>query len=243
MATDRAGRSKTSRTSRTGSSVCIGHSHAGALAAAAKALGRDVDSILFWSEAGAIDPDGSLRADLAERVRRARRVVAAVGGSSAAVIGLVEYHRAFDFVLPSEPDLPLDPDRELVPADVVRAALAAEEAKYEPMLEQLKALSVGPVVQIESPPPVYDNGFIVPHVPWSLWPDQPRIVAPPALRYKLWRLSSEVLAATCARLGVIFQPAPKASMDAKGFLRPGLSTDGIHADVPYGQMFWDDLGP
>src|ERR1700761_5450888 len=95
---------------QTGRIVCIGHSHAAAVAHAAQAQGRQIDPILFWSEAGAVGADGALRPDLADRVRRAPKVVTAVGGSSAAVVGLVEHHRPFDFVLPSEPDLPLAPD-------------------------------------------------------------------------------------------------------------------------------------
>ena len=240
MATDRIGRAATS-TNQAGSVVCIGHSHAAAVAQAAQAQGRDVDPILFWSEAGSVGDDGALRSDLAERVRRAHKVVACVGGSSAVVIGLVEHHRPFDFVLPSEPDLPLDPARELVPVDAVRYALAAEEAKYTPLLEQVKALSSGPVVQIESPPPVHDSDFIAGFVPWSLWPDQPQAVSPPALRYKLWRLCSEVVAANCAKLGVIFQSAPKASLDGAGFMAPGLSSDGIHGDASYGHLVWGEL--
>lgn len=187
--------------------------------------------------------DGKLRPDLAERLARAHKVVAAVGGSSAAVIGLVEHHRPFDFVLPAEPDLPLDPTRELAPVDGVRAALAAEEGKYTPLLEQVRALSHGPVFQLEAPPPVQDSAMIAEFVPWSLWPDQPRLVAPPALRYKLWRLSSEVVAAICARLDVIYQPAPRASLDQAGFMAPGLSADGIHGDIAYGHLVWDELGP
>lgn len=223
--------------------VCIGHSHATAPAHAAREDGREIDAILFWSEAGALGPDGALRPDLAERVRRAGRVIAAIGGASAVELGLLEHHRRFDFVLPAEPDLPLDPERELVPADGVRAALAAVEAPYLPILEQIKALARGPVVQLGPPPPVYDADFITRFVPWGLWPDQPREIAPPLLRYKLWRLSSEVIAATCARLGIVYRPAPKASLDAAGFLREGLSSDGIHGDAAYGRLIWDELGP
>jgi hypothetical protein len=241
MATDRTSRAATS-SDQAGSVVCIGHSHATAVAQAALARGRDIDPILFWSEAGAVDSDGALRPDLADRVRRAHKVIAAVGGSSAVVVGLVEHQRPFDFVLPSEPELPLDPTRELLPADAVRAALAAEEAKYTPLLEQVKVLSSGVVIQIEAPPPVEDSAFISGFVPWSLWPDQPQAVAPAALRYKLWRLSSEVIAATCARLDVIYQPAPSASLDRAGFMAPGLSSDGIHGDSSYGQLVWDVLG-
>lgn len=241
MATDRTRRTAASP-GDAGVVVCIGHSHATAVAQAAQARTCDVDAILFWSEARALDTDGKLRPDLAERVRAARKVVAAVGGSSAAVIGLVEHHRPFDFVLPAEPDLPLDPTRELVPVDAVRAALAAEEGKYTSLLEQMRALSHGPVVQIEAPPPVYDSALIAGFVPWSLWPDQPQKVAPPALRYKLWRLSSEVVAAICAQLDVIYQPAPKASLDGTGFMAPGLSSDGIHGDISYGHLVWDELG-
>lgn len=240
--TSRIGRAATS-SDLAGSVVCIGHSHATPVARAAQAQGCDVDPILFWSETDAVGADGALRPDLADRIRRARKVITAVGGASAVVVGLVEHQRAFDFVLPAEPELPLDLTRELLPADAVRAALAAEEGKYTSLLEQIKALSSGDVVQLETPPPVEDGAFISGFVPWPLWPDQPQIVAPATLRYKLWRLSSEVVAATCARLGVIYQPAPRASLSRGGFMAPGLSSDGIHGDTAYGQLVWDSLRP
>jgi hypothetical protein len=240
MARDQTSPARTS-SEEAGSIVCIGHSHAAAIALAGEAQGHDLDPILFWSEAGAVGADGALRPDLAERVRRGRKVITAVGGSSAGVIGLVEHHRPFDFVLPSEPDLPLDPARELAPADAVRAALAAEEAKYTPLLAQVRDLNPGEVVQVEAPPPVHDSEFIARFVPWGLWPDQPQAVSPPVLRYKLWRLSCEVIADICARLGVNYQPAPKASLDDACFMRPGLSSDGIHGDVNYGHLVWREL--
>lgn len=243
MAIEQADRAVAAPGALAAPTVCIGHSHATAAAQAARADGREIDAILFWSEAGALGPDGLLRPDLAERVRGAGAVVAAIGGASAVVVGLVEHHRPFDFVLPTEPDLPLDPQRELVPAAGVRAALEAAEAPYTPLLAQLRALNAGPIVQLGPPPPVYDNALIEASVPWGLWPDQPRSIAPPLVRYKLWRLSSEVIAAACARLGVIFQPAPKASLDAAGFLRPALSADGLHGDAAYGRLIWDELDP
>lgn len=242
MATDRTGRAGNSSGKAIGV-VCVGHSHATAVAQAAQAQGCDVDPILFWSEAGAVGADGAFRPDLADRIRRAGKVITAVGGASAVVVGLVEHQRPFDFVLPAEPELPLDPTRELLPADAVRAALAAEEGKYTSLLEQIKALSSGDVIQIETPPPVEDGAFISGFVPWPLWPGQPQVVAPATLRYKLWRLSSEVVAANCARLGILYQPVPRASLDRAGFMAPGLSSDGIHGDTAYGQLVWNSLRP
>lgn len=221
--------------------VCIGYSHAGVLWGTGREQGRDIDAIMLWYEQNAVGSDGALRPDLAARVRQGRCVLAAVDRAGASVVGLVEHHRPFDFVLPAEPDLPVDPARELVPADGVRAAIAAAEAPVLGMLEQLAKLAQGPIVQVEPPPPAHDNGLVARHVPWGFWPGQPRAVAPPLLRYKLWRLGSEVLAETCARAGVHYLRVPKAAQDDAGFMREGLSLDGFHGDTPYGELLWNDL--
>jgi hypothetical protein len=222
--------------------VVIGHSHGAALAEAGIERGLPIDAILFWSEArGSIGEDGRLREDLAERVRRASRVIASIGGGSQTVVGLIEQNRPFDFVLPDEPDLPLDEERELVPADCVRAAHAHCEAPFASLFDQLEALNPGRVLQVEPPAPVYDSDRILPFVPWDLWPGRPQRIAPPLLRYKCWRVNCDVIRDNAAAAGVPYQTVPKASQDDAGFLHPDLAKDGIHGTPGYGQMVWDQI--
>jgi hypothetical protein len=224
--------------------VCIGHSHAFALARGAERDGVPLDAINFW-ETG--DPWSrgeatiALRPDLAARVRPGRLVLSLIGGSAHTVLGMVEHPRPFDFVLPSEPDLPIDERRELVPAEAVRATLAEMALPFLANLPCVLDVATGPVIQLEPPPPVADEARIAPHVPWGFFPGQPRVIAPKWLRYKLWRLHSEVIAAACAQYGIGYRRVPAQAKDADGFLDPRYDHDGAHANAAYGALVLEDL--
>lgn len=220
---------------------CIGHSHAAAVAEAGAKRGLEIDALLFWSQAGLLREDGRLTAPAEDRIRRADRVVASIGGGAYTSVALVEHHRPFDFVLPSEPDLPLDAARELVPAEGLRAAIAQREAAFADVLRQIQALRREPVIQLEPPPSVQDSAVIAGAVPWDLWPGQPRAVSPPGVRYKAWRLNCEIIAERCAAAGADYLAVPAAALDGAGFLRADLSADGIHGAPEYGLMVWDEI--
>jgi hypothetical protein len=225
--------------------VCIGHSHALALARGAEQSGVALDAINFWwtGEPWVREAAGvKLRPDLAERVEQGQLVLSLIGGSAHTVLGMVEHPRPFDFVLPSEPDLPTDITRELVPAEAVRAKLIEMSAEYLATVPVLLGVATGPVIQLEPPPPIADADRIIPHVPWGFFPGQPRLVAPKWLRYKLWRLHSEVIAAACAAFGVSYRPVPNRAKDGEGFLNPRYDEDGAHANAAYGALVLDDLG-
>jgi hypothetical protein len=221
--------------------VCIGHSHVTALQLAGDPR---LDPINFW---GTGDPwvqvgdQTHLRADLAERVGRGRLVLSLIGGSAHTVLGMVEHPRPFDFILPSEPGLPFDEGRDLVPADAVRAKLTEMAYEYLPKIEVIARAASAPVVHLEPPPPLADGSLIFPHVPWVFFPDQPKVVAPKWLRYKLWRMHSEIIAEACERFGVIYSRAPVGALDTEGFLHPRYDQDGAHANAAYGAMVLQEL--
>jgi hypothetical protein len=227
-----------------GNWVCIGHSHALALERGAALGGRVLDTMNFWQTGEPWQREGGtirLRPDLAERVGRGRPVLSVIGGAAHTVLGMVEHPRPFDFVLPADPDLPVDEAREIVPAEAVRAKLTELAQPYFETLPALLDAAAAPVIQIQPPPPVADESRIAPHVPWGLFPGQPQRIAPKWLRYKLWRLHGELIAAACARLGIAFLPAPEAAQDAEGFLDAGYDEDGAHANAAYGALVLEQV--
>lgn len=224
--------------------VCIGHSHATALERGAVRSGRTLDTMNFWHTGEPWLRDGCairLRPDLAERIARGRKVLSTIGGSAHTVLGMVEHPRPFDFVLPADATLPVDEAREIVPAEAVRAKLADLAGAYFATLPALVDAAAVPVIQIQPPPPVADDSRIAPKVPWGLFPGQPRAIAPKWLRYKLWRLHGELIAAACAKFGIIFLPAPETAQDGEGFLDPGYDEDGAHANAAYGALVLDQV--
>jgi hypothetical protein len=221
--------------------VCIGHSHVVALAQSGD---TELESINFWDTGDPWRYDGGathLRHDLAERVLRGRRVLSLIGGSAHTVLGMVEHPRPFDLIVPSAPDLPLDETRELIPADAVRAKLSEMSEPYLAMLPAVARLCATPLVHIGPPPPVAAEDRIAPHVPWILFPGQPHAIAPKWVRYKLWRVHCEVIAAICTRLDIQYVPAPERSKDEEGFLHPDYDRDGAHANASYGALVLEEL--
>jgi len=225
--------------------LLIGHSHVHAPIEAIREEQLDLDAIAIWVEPGALETGAEgmrFRADLAERIAVERPVFSFVGGNAHTVLGLVDHARGFDFVLPEEPDLPLDPAREIVTAEAVRHALAAIDADLTPILELLVRLTPGRVVHVGPPPPVFVADAARERYPWNMTPDRPRAFAPPWVRYKVWRLSVAMIAERARALGVPFVAAPADAQDDRGFLRDDLRKDVAHANGRYGSLVLRALG-
>jgi hypothetical protein len=136
----------------------------------------------------------------------------------------------------ADPRIACDESRELIPAEAVRAKLIEISSKYLDKVPIIIAASKAPVIHIEPPPPLADAALITPQVPWDLFPGQPRQIAPKWLRYKLWRMHSEVIASTCERLGIDYMRVPAEAKDDEGFLMPCYDQDGAHANAAYGTL-------
>ncbi len=220
--------------------LCIGHSHVACVALAAKTAAYPLEALNFWQRPGAIRQEsGGPRFDITvERRLRDHEglVFLMVGGAAHVEVGLLVHPRRFDFVLPAEPDLPLDPAGELISALAVRRILESMMKDYLALMSLIRGLCAGRVVQVEPPPPSDDPERMQADIPWALFPGRCREVSPAALRYKLWRLHSQVLSDWGAANGVDLLPAPAASMDANGCLRGPYYGDGVHANERYGAL-------
>jgi hypothetical protein len=165
---------------------------------------------------------------------RAEVHVSVLGGNDHSMIGVAAHQPNFDFVLPDAPDLPLNAQAQLVPAEMLREELARRIAPHLRALELLRAAAPGRVLHVESPPPLPEAHILRHPVPFA--GDIAALgVAPALLRYKLWRLHSALYRDACARLGVEFLPAPPAMRDAAGvMLLPGCHPDATHGNALYG---------
>lgn len=211
------------------------------VAQAAQAVGEEIDTLDFWKMPGVIrqEPDGPRFAPGVERRVREHdgTVCSMIGGAVPSVVGFLVHPRRFDFVLPAAPGLPLDPAAELIPASAVRRLLETHMAEYLALMSLVRSLCRGRMVHAEPPPPCAAPERLHPEaVPWALFPDRCREVSPVALRYKLWRLHSQILSEWCARHGVDLLPAPPASHDDEGHLRESFCADGLHGNQRYGAL-------
>lgn len=227
---------------------CIGHSHVEAVEKAADASGRPIEAINFWEvEGGPLgqrDSQGNPRFfdEIAERLRNhVGPVFSHLGGSPPNVIGTLRHPRPFDFVLPSEPDLPLDSDAEVIPSAAVATLLAKAGRPWFGLMRELARLSDGPIFHMEPPPPSEDSERMKKNVLWPLFPGMLHEVSPPIFRYKLWRLHSDVLRDVCRPLGIQLVPVSPRCQTPKGFLDPRFFLDGVHGNVDYGALMIEHM--
>lgn len=164
------------------------------------------------------------------------QMISCVGGNRHNVVGLMKHSRPFDFVLPRMPGLPLHENFELVPAVLIESLIRTLIEKEVAILSALRQLDPD-LIHIESPPPVKDSDFVMANA--GVYFDERGIgasgVNPPWIRYKLWRLYSEIIKQVCEGLGIRFHENPREVVDANGFLVPRAIQDATHANAWYAE--------
>ena len=228
--------------------LVIGQSHIAAVRAAAKTRREAEPDKLRTRVIHTMEPqyapelDGerftpALEDTIRDQIARNRPLVAsASGGNVHNRFALIRHPRPYDFLLSSEDGPPLDPQAEPLPEAQVRAALEAGLGRDRLRLREIRRI-VGDVIQLESPPPVADSGWIAAQAD-AYFKDRGVAdlgVAPAGLRYKIWRLHSRIVAEMCAELGVAFLPVPPDTRDAQGFLRLDHAGDATHGNEAYGE--------
>jgi hypothetical protein len=222
----------------------LGQSHLTALLQAwptAAPLGWEMDYL--QEDSRTLLEDEALRADVRARLAARDVCVSVLGGNDHAVLAMLNHDRVFDVVLPEAPGLPLAPDAELVPAGLLRAEIARRAAPHLTVLAAFAAAAPGRVLHVESPPPIPSVAHIAAHP--GVFRDEiaARGVAPARLRYKAWRLQSDIYRQACQRAGVAFVAAPQAMQDEQGMMREeGWNTDPTHGNERYGAAVLAELG-
>ncbi|HEV7279891.1 MAG TPA: hypothetical protein VGN57_06715 [Pirellulaceae bacterium] len=167
---------------------------------------------------------------------RLQFIVSTFGGNDHNVLGLVNHPQQFDFVLPEEPDLPLQADAEILPHELLRRTLRARLAPTRELMAMLREATELPVLHLESPPTIPSEEHIL-HNRFG-FPEliEEYGVAPAELRYKLWRLHSSLVQEICDELRFKFVPAPKAMQDERNMLvEEAWWYDPTHANEVYGE--------
>ena len=222
--------------------LAIGHSHLGALEFFLRSKQEfsefELEIVqLLSSEYADIeqDSDGRTARTLRQKDENCDLVVLAISGNEHQMMGLVNHPRPFDFVLPERPDLPLQKDREIVPFELIRDTL---ESWMKPdLFRKMSELLTRPMFQLEPPPPVLDEEHIRNHAGIFREKIDKFGVNHPAIRFKLWRVSSNLIASYCAKFGIEFLPVPAEAVGPEGFLHyMALCPDPTHANGWYGAL-------
>lgn len=221
----------------------LGHSHVVQLEQAATAMGVPYRSLNLWGFGRPVLYDEATpRLNPRLEAMLDDFVISAVGGSAHDMIGLAQHPRRFDFVLPGRPDLPLDVGAEILPAAAVSRAIALK--MEDEQLDLVRAL-VRPgrrVLHVESPPPsppgdrLTEEMGMLPYAVGAAGPSSPW------LRFKLWRLHSDIFRRACEAAGVEFVPHPAAALVDGVHLRPEMYDHPCHANALYGQLVLRQIG-
>jgi len=180
----------------------------------------------------------ALRAAIGDQIaRHTPRVASVVGGNVHNVLALIRHPRPYDFLLPDDEGPPLDREVELVPQALVRTTLTARLA---PDFARLRALSeiAGAFFHVESPPPVREEAFIAARAE-TAFRDRgvgDVIAAGPGLRWRMWRLTSQLMRAAVERMGGHYLSAPSLACNSDGFLNLDFAADPTHGNEAYGEL-------
>lgn len=225
----------------------IGHSHVRAIEAAAARSPRwadahflDLNRDEFKPAARIIDGRIVLNRALSDAIDRIVKgeecfFALAVGGAMHNVLGLVHHPVKFQFMNPWKQVDPV-PEVPMLPFEAVRGVLE-ESLSYQLLVLRALARHVdGPLVQLQSPPPV---------------PSKEALLATPGVygqairqfgvldeksRFAWWRIQSDAFEAAAEEEGMGFLPAPSQCVDPEGFLIKEAWRDPTHGNVWYGEQ-------
>ena len=136
----------------------------------------------------------------------------------------------YDFTLPSRLDLPILPQRQVVPFDVIRRQVAYLTARGLANFSLIRLVHPSlRVVHVVCPPPVpadylLDDGL---PVPGNAWADD-------ALRLKLYLTYAEYMSEQLARHGIVTLNPPPETVGADGLLLPEYIFNSTHGNTFYG---------
>jgi len=227
--------------------LAVGQSHLSAIQRAAKthreAWPDEPRTRVIHTLAEPYAPDGEEFGPLARTAildqiaRHQPRLVSMLGGNVHNAIALIRPARPYDFILHGgEEGPPLDPEAELIPESLVRAALEERLQKDFWRLRTLHEIA-GPFLHVESPPPVIDQAFIRDRAEGYFRDSDGPAVEPaaPGVRWRMWRLHARIIREQVEALGSRYLPVPRTVLDEHGFLRLDLAADPTHGNEAYGE--------
>ena len=227
---------------RAGVAVCIGHSHAACVAAAAAERGVQLLVLNFWQMPGAVIGEGS-HARFAPFVIEQLHapVFSMIGGAVHHDIGLLLPLRPFDFIDPAEPHLPRMQDATLIPYHAVLKNMRVRATPFLRLMDCVRAAVHGPMYHMQSPAIFAGEAPEEDKPDWVAYYGPGRRVSPAPFRRKLWRMHSMVVREHCAASDIHFVPCPAESLDIDGYLRSGLNGRPAHANEAYGAMVLNQI--
>lgn len=144
----------------------------------------------------------------------------------------------FDFILPEAPQMPLDPEAEVVPFECVCDALAHAYRNRFKMMARVAALAPGRMCQFAPPPPAPQPLMAA----FTARKGVPGAPVPSAIfRRKLWRATVHVFRRQTERLGIRFLDCPPEAIDEDGCMREELVRNLTHGNAAFGALVLEQI--
>lgn len=165
-------------------------------------------------------------------------IVISISGSDYLPICISNSTPPYDVILPQQPDLPFDNKAIIIPIAEIRARLIKDIRHILLGIEEIKRVTNLPLYYLQSPPPVGCNDHIKDHAAWAKNIIDKNGVSPSILRYKIWKIHSDLIAEKCSEMSVSYILNPAEVLEEKMFLhKSAYSDDLMHANTWYGQKF------
>ena len=166
-------------------------------------------------------------------------VVSTIGGNHHSAFGLIQHPVAFDVLLPGREEAVAE-GAQIIPSRAVSDYFVErlERGDIE-LVSQLASAAPCPVYHLAPPPPKRDDDFIRSNheTQFAARGLTDNGVSPAPLRYKLWKLQTDLTQRIYEKAGVKQLMPPQKALDEDGYLRPDFyAKDATHANKKYGTL-------
>ena len=171
-------------------------------------------------------------------------VFSCFGGNAHNVLGLVRHPKPFDVRLEDDLFIHDVENDEVIPIGIVEEVMQAQGGFPETVwcLRALRNYHKGKLFHCESPPPIYDEEYLIKHAGVFSEMFEKNGVTHSSLRCKLWRIHSRLIRKECEALDINFIPTPSKFLSDTGFLtEDGLAQDTTHASKEFGRAVLHQL--
>ena len=165
-------------------------------------------------------------------------VISCFGGNAHNVLGLVQHPIPFEFRFEDELLEESLENLEIIPISLIEEIMQSQGGFPETIwsLRNLRNYYSGILLHCESPPPIYDEDYLIKYAGPFAEMFEKNGITHANLRRKLWRLHSRLIKNECDLLGIHFISAPSNFLTLTGFLTEnGLAQDTTHASKEYGR--------
>jgi hypothetical protein len=228
--------------------LAVGHSHAWALARAARSPGFDLrghriefpvigskstpGGLLVEDGAGGLVLNPSIEAASAACMTEPERfLLSSLYGNGHFWLTAAEHSEPFDIICPAI-RRPVPGDRRILPRRLIIDVFKRTDAQLPELFRRMKALGFSRMVQVSAPPPPGTPGTAI----REKLQKHGAAPAHPLLVLKVWHCQTAALRELCAEAGAVFVEPPEEAISEEGFSRDEWLVDGMHGTTDYARL-------